>query len=338
VSLINRMLRDLSSRQPTPNVMGGIQISSTPPRRRGAARLVLFLVLIAGFTAALWALFGRRPGAPPVAAVPPVPTVAPGLIEAYRFQLDHTLTTPSASPARPPARRSTPSPQPAAPPALTLESELETRAAPPATPRPAARGPQPSARDTRQAAVRHADAAAALSRGERPTAEAGFREALALGALHHEAREALAVLLMDQGRHGEAGTLLDEGLVLAPARAAFLRLAARVDLARGDAASAVTRLEPAPPPIANDPEYHGLLASAYQRVGRHEDAARVYQRLLQVQPAVAQWWAGYGLSRDALGDAPAALNAYAQARQLGRLDPRVLEYIDRRTAALQAPG
>jgi len=90
--------------------------------------------------------------------------------------------------------------------------------------------------------------------------------------------------------------------------------------------------------VAGDPEYHGLLASAYQRVGRHEDAARVYQGLAQLQPGIAQWWAGYGLSRDALGDVPGALAAYAQARSLGGLDARVLEHINRRSAALSAGG
>lgn len=114
------------------------------------------------------------------------------------------------------------------------------------------------------------------------------------------------------------------------------RRLARQALGRQDFASALALLEPNPPAVADDPEYHGLLASAYQRLDRHGDAAREYEALLQAQPDQAYWWAGLGLSRDALGDTPGALQAYAQARESGRLEPRVLEHIKRRTAALQA--
>jgi hypothetical protein len=44
------------------------------------------------------------------------------------------------------------------------------------------------------------------------------------------------------------------------------------------------------------------------------------------------------MSRDALGDIQGALSGYARARQIGGLDPRVLEHINRRAAALQAAG
>ena len=69
-----------------------------------------------------------------------------------------------------------------------------------------------------------------------------------------------------------------------------------------------------------------------------QEASRTYRALADLQPDNASWWAGYAMSRDALGDVSGALSGYARARQLGGLDARVLEHINRRTAVLQAAG
>ena len=151
----------------------------------------------------------------------------------------------------------------------------------------------------------------------------------------HAAREAQALRLIAAGRLTEAAEIVSQGLEREPAWSGYRRLAARIELARNQPKTALAALETDPPPLALDPEYHGLLASAYQRLGRHQDAARVYQGLTQSQPGEAHWWAGYAISRDSLGESAEALKAYAQARKLGQLDARVLEYIDRRVAALR---
>ena len=44
-----------------------------------------------------------------------------------------------------------------------------------------------------------------------------------------------------------------------------------------------------------------------------------------------------GSRAEALGATREALDAYTRARQVGRLDPRVRDYITQRSAALQAP-
>jgi MSHA biogenesis protein MshN len=253
------------------------------------------------------------------------------------LQIDQHLSPPASAPARRAARK----PRKAVPAGLQMESSLgdapETVA-----PARAASGPVAphavSARDQREADARYAEGQRALTRGEPKTAEQNLRDALSMNPHLHAARDALVALLIDQNRLEEAQTALDEGLAYEPQRNAFRRLAARLALARGQPQLAVQQLEVGVPTVAADPEYHGLLASAYQRLNRHEDAARIYQSLAQLQPGEAHWWAGYGISRDALGDVPGALAAYAQARQLGHLDPRVLEHINRRTAALQSAG
>jgi tetratricopeptide (TPR) repeat protein len=88
--------------------------------------------------------------------------------------------------------------------------------------------------------------------------------------------------------------------------------------------------------VTSDPEYHELLAAAYQQLGRHEEASMTYRLLLQQRPDRAAWWVGYGISREALDQPGQALEAYSRARRLGGLDPRLMDHANRRIAELQA--
>jgi Flp pilus assembly protein TadD len=335
MSLINRMLRDLSARERrNGDVLSGIEVPQhRAPRGPQWGRLFLLLGLVAFFTTVIWLLLptAPRPTAPaPSTSERPAGTTAaatpgqPMPPTANKLQLDMTLSQIPDAPSRP--RSSRRASEPAAP-AATLQAAPELRTAPP---------PAAAPRDTKAAAQRHAEARAALQRGEDRSAEEALLAALALDPLLHAAREDLGTLYVRHGRLDEAERAARSGLELSPQWLGYRRLAARLELARNNGVAAVALLERDPPTVAGDPEYHGLLASAYQRVGRHDAAARTYQNLAQVQPGVAQWWAGFGLSRDALGDAPGALSAYAQARTLGGLDARVLEHINRRSAALSA--
>ena len=369
MSLINRMLRDLSSRQPASgDVMGGIQVPSAPARRGGSlGRLGLLLVLVGAFTAGLWWLFGPRPatvpqplGAPPAAVAatqpPPaasepvpapvpeqsVPAEAPPVVtppavmpatapEPAHLAMDTELATPPpAAPARKPRPR---------PPAAAPEAQVPTQEKIPSPPAQAsASGITPAAPKVITDEELYAEARLALERGDAKAAENALVQALALNPKLHPAREDLGSLRIRLGRLEEAERNVRIGLELEPGWPGYRRLVARLELARRNPAGALEALEKDPPLIENDPEYHALLASAYQRLNRHEDASRAYQALSRVQPEHASWWAGYAMSRDALGDASAALAGYARARQIGGLDARVLEHINRRTAALQSAG
>ena len=370
MSLINRMLRDLSSRQPPAgNVMSGIQLPGGAAPARGGAlgRIGALLVLVVVFTGGLWFVFGPKPvkipqprqappgavvvtepGLPQAAEAPPA-TASAQPSEPARLKMDTELSSagkpapapataaqpvpaePAAAPPQPPKVASKPRPKPAPKPAPATDP------ASPPTETAATSVATPSARTPRATEV-YADARRALERGDQPAAEKLLLDALALDPRMHGAREDLGNLRVRQGRFDEAEANARAGFELDPSYAGYRRLAARIELARGQAAAAVVVLEQNPPAVERDTEYHALLASAYQRVGRHEDAARSYQALARVQPDQAPWWAGYGLSRDALGDAAGALTAYARARQLGNLDPRVLEHINQRTLALQPAG
>ncbi len=352
MSLINRMLRDLSSRQPAAgNVMSGIELpgATAPARSNVAGKLGALLVLVVVFTVGLWFVFGPKavkvpqprqappgamvvtePGLEQTGQTPPVEAadVAPSG-DAARLQMDTQLSSAPAAPA--PAQEATPPPPPAA------AASKPRKRSKPATAMVETQ-PKASATDPPKAAGLYAEARRALERGDERTAETLLMDALALDPRLHGAREQLGTLRVSQGRLDEAEATARAGLDLEPAWVGYRRLAARIELSRGQPARAIEVLERNAPAVDADPEYHALLASAFQRVGRHEEAARGYQALARQQPYQSAWWAGYGLSRDALGDAAGALAAYARARQLGDLDPRVLEHINQRSLALQQPA
>lgn len=351
MSLINRMLRDLSSRQPASgNVMSGIQLPGAAPPPRGGmlGKVGALLALVGVFTVGLWFVFGPKaykipqprqapagavvvaePGleqpAPPAQEAPAMASAPASSGDAAQLKMDTQLS----------AAGETPAPQAApetAPAQLAAQKPRPRR-----TPAPAAAGtpPRAPANHPAKAADVYAGARRALQRGDERTAEPLLLDALALDPRLHGAREDLGNLRVRQGRLDEAEATAKAGLELDPAHVGYRRLAARIELMRGQPAAAVALLEHDAPDVERDPEYHALLASALQRIGRHEEAARGYQALARQEPYQAAWWAGYGLSRDALGDSAGALAAYARARQLGDLDARVLEHINQRTLALQ---
>lgn len=354
MSLINRMLRDLSSRQPGPgNVMNGIELPQEAARRGGMlTRLGMLAVLVVAFTGLLWLVFGPKPAKmPQVRGLPAGATVPAdaGPVGAEPagpggLQMETQLAqSPAAAPDSP---TGTPAPVPAATPAAAAEPAASSPApAPPIKARAAERSAAstPSVGKAAKPAAPsgeelYAQARRALERGDDARAEALLSDALAAKPVLHYAREDLGNLHIRRGRLDDAEGVVRAGFERDPSFTGYRRLAARLELARDRPAAAVEVLLRDPPPVERDVDYHALMASAYQRLGRHEEAARGYRELARVQPDVANWWAGHGLSRDALGDAPAALAAYARARQLGGLDPRVLEYVNQRSAALAAGG
>lgn len=347
MSLINRMLRDLSSRQPAPgDVMTGIQLPNERRARGGVLqRLALLVVLVVAFTAGLWFVFGPKPvripqprgmpaGATAATAAPAAPATAPPAAaasaaspaesESPQLQMATQLEdVPAKAPARKP--RATRAPAAERP----RETAREAAAAP-------ASGGAAAGTGTASADELYAQARRALDNGDDAAAEPLLGQALALDPKLHAAREDLANLRIRQNRLDDAEAAIRGGLDLDPSRPGYRKLVARVELARNRPAEAVAVLEREPPALARDVEYYGLLASAYQRVGRHDAATRLYRELMRAEPHEANWWAGYAMSRDAVGDVAGALVAYSQARQLGGLAPNVVEHIDRRTAALQA--
>jgi MSHA biogenesis protein MshN len=185
-----------------------------------------------------------------------------------------------------------------------------------------------------QAQIAFQDAVKLIGRGDESGAQRALEQALSFEPNHVRARETLSAMLLNTGRVSEAGDSLREGLRLQPTSTPLAKLYARVLVNQGDNAAAVVVLERAAPRVGDDPDYYALLAALYRGVGKHAQAAQVYQEILRLRPGVAAWWMGLALAQDAMGSSAESLEAYRRAQRAGGLRGEVLQYVQTRIAAL----
>ena len=165
-------------------------------------------------------------------------------------------------------------------------------------------------------------------------AEAGFKSALATNPRHVAARELLASLLLERARMDEARQLLEQGLASVPGQSGFVSLLARIHVEQGAPDTAITLLEQqrlAKP----DAETLALLATLYQRGGRHTPAIAAYKDALTLKPQEGKWWVGLGISQEAMQNWADARFAYERARDTN-IDPRLARYAEQRLAIVRA--
>lgn len=129
----------------------------------------------------------------------------------------------------------------------------------------------------------------------------------------HQSREMLAKLLIQQGEPGRAMQVVDLGLTIAPRRNGYKKVKARLLLTQGQAAEAVALLSSGRPSVADDVEYHDLLATGLLSSAAYEEAAVSYQALLETDKGSGRWWYGLAASLDAQGRSRDAAQAYEQA-------------------------
>ena len=156
----------------------------------------------------------------------------------------------------------------------------------------------------------------ALTKGQLDVARDSFSRVLANDPLDHEIRERLAGLLYGDGRIPEAQQLLDEGIRLAPSRADFRLMQARLALTTGNKAAALQSLSGWEPPVGANLDYYATRAALAQELSQPGVAASSYQQLTVAQPTEARWWLGLGIALDKQGRPLAALDAYRKALTL----------------------
>ena len=156
----------------------------------------------------------------------------------------------------------------------------------------------------------------ALTKGQLDVARDSFSRVLANDPLDHQIRERLAGLLYGDGRIPEAQQLLDEGIRLAPSRADFRLMQARLALATGNKAAALQSLSGWEPPVSANLDYYATRAALAQELSQPGVAASSYQQLTVAQPAEPRWWLGLGIALDKQGRPLAALDAYRKALSL----------------------
>ncbi|MGS2723588.1 hypothetical protein ACVBEJ_07560 [Porticoccus sp. GXU_MW_L64] len=107
---------------------------------------------------------------------------------------------------------------------------------------------------------------------------------------------------------------------------------ARNLLAQGDLAGAAGQLESIQPSLSQHPDHYALLAGIYHKQGQHQQAAELYNQLVQIERDNAIYWLGLAVALDAMQDRN-ALRAFQTTRQLNN-NPDVAAYVEQRIQQL----
>lgn len=151
---------------------------------------------------------------------------------------------------------------------------------------------------------------------------------------HIEGRLLLASTLVENGDPRQGAATLDAGLALQPRAWQLAQLRAQLAINAGDAEHARVVLAAAAPPLAEQPEYHALLAAVQQRTGRHEQAIATYHGVLARHPERGVWWMGLGISLQALARDREAGFAYMRALEDTSLSSDLRRFIETRRGGL----
>ena len=161
-----------------------------------------------------------------------------------------------------------------------------------------------------------------------------LQRALSLDAQHTRARELLASLLFQDAQYIAAAEMLEVGRKQQPGFIPFSLLLARVRMQQGRDTDAIIVLESQKPPARDYSDYYALLAALYQRVARHDDAAKIYRGLVDIFPGRAVWWMGLGISMQSLNKSAEALAAYRRALKSQGLQPDLRKFVQQRIRLL----
>jgi len=148
------------------------------------------------------------------------------------------------------------------------------------------------------------------------------------------ARGYLATLQLSAGMRQPAAVLLQESLQLHPNDLLLRKLQSRLWLSEGKASDTLSLLQRQLPEIEKDPEYHELLATAYQQQGNYKQSANVYYALLQYQNNTPRWWVGLAYSLELDKHYDQAQRAYRSAVQIPGITASLKTYAEQRLQAL----
>jgi len=175
----------------------------------------------------------------------------------------------------------------------------------------------------------------ALNQGQIEDAITGLRAALHEDATHGNARQALAVILIEQGQLEAAQSVLQEGLAQNSAQPEMAIKLARIQVERGDIKGASETLQRSAATGANSAGYRAFSAGVLQRLGDHPAAINEYQAALRLSPNTNIWWMGLGISLDADGKRVEARDAFQKARTGNGLSPDLDRFVEQKLRQLQ---
>ncbi len=150
----------------------------------------------------------------------------------------------------------------------------------------------------------------------------------------HQSRETYAKLLLNEGNLQGAYELVESGLSLSANHAGFKKIKARLLIANGELAEAVSLLIARAPEVSRDLEYHDILATAQLASRDYQGALISYTELVQQDQTQGKWWYGFAASQDLLGNTNAAKQGYSQAVSLPNLSANLRRRSQERLASL----
>jgi len=368
MSLINQMLKDLESRNTSDDLtQRAIEgMGNATQRNKSKQQSMLFISLL-GLILVLAGFSGYLLWQENQTLAQPMPAANPALTAAATAQTNDSAVKPPVPSAKPIEKRQSSPPlvekaDDASAPVNKAEHvakipsrpERQVEAAQPASPvivrKPKAKPPlveddvaQPAdvhiqkrlhPQTPEQLAEKHYQAGySLLQQGDQRGAESNWKKALDADPGHSRSRESLAILYLSQSRRIEAAAQLKQGLARQPSNSTLALIYARMQLDDSDTKGAVATLESAmrQPQSA---DFYAFLAAVYQQQRDFEKSIAAYQRALQMQPKQGVWWMGTGISMEGAGKKADALSAYKQAKESGRLAPKLMQYVEERIKAL----
>lgn len=361
MSLINQMLRDLESRNAPNNAPTTLQhnIQVTPPSPSKTPLLLwsLLAIIATGGTYAAYqyskTLTTKTPPAivtdnikkdpTPIASYEKVLAAPNAVIDpAPKIELkpSENTTIQPASVAQPvPAVQPTPTVQPK-PPTQPVQTAAAVQTAPEIVPEPPIKkmpiASKPALIES-TTAKQQADVLyrQAENNSEDYSVTYKLEQALKLDPRHLRARLLLAKTLHNQGQVSKTAEFLDQSLALFPDNLQFINTRAQLYLQQKDPNGAFKTLQRIDLTNNSNETYLSLLAATYQQLQSFANAAKVYQRLVNVNPEKAENWLGLALSQEKLGNPKLSREAYQQALSKNTLKESITSYIKQRLTELR---
>lgn len=337
MSVVNKMLRDLESRQSVP---GGVQAEYQPPAPRrsvwwlfGVLPLGLLLVL-AYWLVPQW--LDRE------VKTPPVPVVEGPAAVAINNQAEVPVSQPQETKPELLPEFVQPSEPVASPVSQNVAPALESLPAPaPALAeqeRPVPQGKlsisKPASEQDMQWAGLRERARHALAQNQFESAQKLLAEMLQIRPHQHAVRLRLAELMYGLGQRDSAKQLLQDGVARFEQASSVRLMLARMLVAEQHQTEALALLKQHQPSILAYADYFALRAQLAQQAGELPLAVEDYRLLSQYQPQSVEWRMGLAVSLDQSGEADLAYEHYQWLRHSDQLNASLQSFVVQRLHAL----
>ncbi|MBI1834249.1 MAG: tetratricopeptide repeat protein [Burkholderiales bacterium] len=185
-----------------------------------------------------------------------------------------------------------------------------------------------------RAETEYRQATSYLQQGRHSEALSALQQALKLDPQHAPARQALISILIENNRQEDAMRELKHGLALDPHQSNFAMTLARLQVERANVNEAIITLQASLPAGQDRADYLAFLAALKQKTGAHKEAIQLYRQALKKHQANGVWWMGLGISLQADGRNPDALDAYRRALAGNGLSADLQAFVEQKVSQL----